>query len=91
MFDWEDGFHKIFWGTEDSELAEAEANFFAKFALAPPILIHKLNLKTVKEIAERFAISYEAAQYALNFYYKRYREKQNRCCWYSWLYKKSRR
>ena len=56
--------------TEDSELAEAEAKFFAKFALAPPALIHNLNLKTAYEIAERFEISHEAAEYALIFYNK---------------------
>ncbi len=65
----EDG-HIILDHTEDSELAEAEAKFFAKFALAPPVLIHKLNLKTPYAIAERFEISCEAAKYALSFYNK---------------------
>ena len=62
--------HIVLDHTEDSELAEAEAKFFAKFALAPPVLIYKLNLKTSREIAERFEISYEAAKYALSFYNK---------------------
>ena len=62
--------HIVLDHTEDSELAEAEAKFFAKFALAPPVLIHKLNLKTAYGIASRFKISYEAAEYALLFYKK---------------------
>ena len=62
--------HIILDHTEDSELAEKEAKFFAKFALAPPVLIHQFNLTDVNEVAERFEISYEAAAYALNFYHK---------------------
>lgn len=65
----EDG-HIVLDHTEDSELAEAEAKFFAKFALAPPVLIHKYNLTNIFEVAERFEISYEAANYALKFYNK---------------------
>lgn len=62
--------HIVLDHTEDSELAEAEANFFAKFALAPPILIHKLKLKNPWDIVNRFDISNEAAEYALNYYLK---------------------
>ena len=62
--------HIILDHTEDSELAEKEANFFAKFALAPPVLIHKLDLKNVEDVAERFEISYEAAVYAWDYYEK---------------------
>lgn len=29
--------------TEDSELAEKEVKFFAKYALVPPVLVHKLK------------------------------------------------
>ncbi len=62
---------------EESELAEAEANFFAKYTLAPPPLIHKLNLKSPEEIEKIFDISYEAACYAYDYYYKwlRYGER----------------
>lgn len=56
--------------TEHSQLAEAEASYFAKYALAPPVLIHQLKLTNAHEISERFEISYEAAVYALNFYHK---------------------
>jgi len=55
---------------EESQIAELEANFFTKFALAPPVLIHKYNLKNVFEVSSRFAISYEAARYAFSYYEK---------------------
>ena len=56
--------------TEDSELAEKEVNFFAKYALVPPVLVHKLKLLTPEDIAETFDVSYEAAYYALVYYNK---------------------
>lgn len=56
--------------TEDSELAEAEVRFFAKYALAPPALIHKFKLETAESIADIFEISFEAAGYALSYYQK---------------------
>lgn len=56
--------------TEESELAEAEAKFFAKYALAPPVLIHKLELKDAYEVYEHFDISLEAAGYAFSYYRK---------------------
>ncbi len=55
---------------EDSALAEKEVRFFAKYALAPPILIHKLQLQNATEISNFFNISYEAAQYAVLYYEK---------------------
>lgn len=65
----EDG-HIVLDHTEDSELAEKEAKFFAKFALAPPVLIHKFKLKNAAAVAERFEVSYEAAIYAWKYYQK---------------------
>jgi Zn-dependent peptidase ImmA (M78 family) len=62
--------HIILGHSEESDLAEAEANFFAKYAIAPPALIHKLGLKSAIEIYNHFAISIEAARYAYNYYYK---------------------
>ena len=62
--------HVILGHLEDSELAEAEVRFFAKYALAPPVLIHKLKLTSPKEIARVFDISLEAAQYAYDYYQK---------------------
>lgn len=37
--------HIVLDHSEGSELAEVEARFFAKYALAPPPLIHKLRLQ----------------------------------------------
>lgn len=53
----------------EGDLEEAEAKFFAKYALAPPPLIH--NMKTeinVESIMQTFDISYEAAAYAYKYY-----------------------
>ena len=54
----------------DSEVAESEAAFFAKYAAAPPPLIHKIQPSSAKEIADVFCISYEAACYAWDYYCK---------------------
>lgn len=56
--------------SEESQLAEKEVNFFAKYALAPPVLIHKLELDNPEEIAYKFEITHEAATYALSYYNK---------------------
>lgn len=62
--------HIVLDHTEDSELAEKEVKFFAKYALVPPVLVHKLKLTTPEEISEKFDVSYEAAYYALVYYNK---------------------
>lgn len=62
--------HIILDHSEDSTLAEKEVKFFAKYALAPPVLIHKFQLDNSLEIANRFEISDEAARYALSYYKK---------------------
>ncbi len=62
--------HIVLDHTEDSELAEKEVKFFAKYALVPPVLVHKLKLTTPEEICETFNVSYEAAYYALVYYNK---------------------
>ena len=56
------------------EREEAEANFFAKYAIAPPVLIHRIGAKTALDIYEQFDISLEAANYAF-IYYKRWEKK----------------
>lgn len=70
--------HIVLDHTEDSELAEKEVKFFAKYALCPPVLVHKLKLRTVDEIKSEFMISYQAASYALSYYkkWKKYGEKE---------------
>ena len=60
--------HIILKHSEDSELADKEVKFFAKYALAPPVLIHKL--KDAFSVSNVFNISYEAAGYALSYYQK---------------------
>ena len=62
--------HIVLDHTEDSELAEKEVKFFAKYALAPPVLIHKLKLNNPESISQIFEISYEAACYAYDYYQK---------------------
>lgn len=63
--------HIILDHTEESELAEKEVNFFAKYALVPPILIHKLKLNSSYDIARIFNVSLQAAKYAYSYYLKR--------------------
>ena len=62
--------HIVLDHSEDSDLAESEVKFFAKYALAPPVLIYKLRLTSPAEIEDNFQISHEAAQYAYNYYQK---------------------
>ena len=62
--------HIVLDHSEDSELAEAEVKFFAKYALAPPVLIHKFQLKNPEQVADVFEISYTAARYAYTYYQK---------------------
>lgn len=62
--------HIVLEHSEDSELAESEVKFFAKYALAPPVLIYKLQLEDPQRIAEIFEISYTAACYAYDYYKK---------------------
>lgn len=62
--------HIVLDHSEDSELAEKEVKFFAKYALVPPILVHRLNLDNPVDISGAFDVSYEAAVYALSYYRK---------------------
>ena len=80
--------HIVLDHTEDSELAEKEVKFFAKYALAPPALIHKLKLNDAESIAQIFENSYEAAGYAYEYYrkwlrryYGSYTEYEQRLLW----------
>lgn len=54
----------------ESDEEEAEANFFAKYAAAPPPLIHRIQPEMPEKIADVFNISYEAACYAMRYYQK---------------------
>ncbi|MFV0502542.1 MAG: ImmA/IrrE family metallo-endopeptidase [Lachnospirales bacterium] len=55
---------------EDSELAEKEVKFFAKYTLVPSVLVHKLKLDNPMDISDIFAVSFEAACYAYSHYKK---------------------
>ena len=67
--------HIILKHLEESDVAEAEANFFAGYAIAPIVLIHKFNIKDFHEIPRKFGLSMEASLYAFNRYQKWLRYK----------------
>lgn len=62
--------HCVLDHTGEFDEEETEAGFFAKYAAAPPPLIHRINPKIPEEIADAFNISYEAACYAMAYYRK---------------------
>lgn len=55
---------------KSEEEKEKEARFFAKYIMAPPPLIHQLDDIDEGSIRKEFGLSYEAAHYALEYYYK---------------------
>jgi hypothetical protein len=62
--------HIILEHLENSELAEAEAEFFAGYAIAPIVLIHKLRIKDFGGVSETFGLRVQASVYAFNRYKK---------------------
>jgi Zn-dependent peptidase ImmA (M78 family) len=62
--------HIVLGHTEDSELTDAEVRFFAKYALAPPVLIHKWKFNNPYDISVAFDISLEAAGYVFSYFQK---------------------
>ena len=62
--------HCVLDHTGESEEEETEAGFFAKYAVAPPPLIHRIKPDRPEDIADVFNISYEAACYAMEYYRK---------------------
>ena len=54
----------------DQVEAEAEAAFFAKYALAPPPLVHMTQPEDYQDIQNTFEISKEAAYHAWDYYQK---------------------
>ena len=60
--------HFVLDHTQHSELAESEANFFARYALAPPPLVHQEPPEDFMDIADRFNLSQECAYYAMKSY-----------------------
>lgn len=69
--------HIVLDHSEDSELAEKEVKFFAKYALVPPVLVHHLQMDKSMDIANFFDVSLEAANYAL-VYYKKWLERSSK-------------
>lgn len=49
---------------------EAEANLFAKYTLAPPPLIHELQLASPADVARIFDMTDDAAYYSFSYYRK---------------------
>ena len=65
--------HFILGHIEEGEEEEAEAKFFAKYALASPALIQNLlSVKNVENIMNTFDIGYKAACIALDNHKKRF-------------------
>ena len=62
--------HYVLGHTQESELAETEVKFFAKYALVPPVLVEKFGIEYSFDIMNTFDVSYEAAVYALDYYRK---------------------
>ncbi len=60
--------HIVLGHTEHSDLAESEANHFAKYALAPPPIIGKLHIDDYIELSEVFDVSREFALYSMQNY-----------------------
>ncbi len=55
---------------EYADIEEAEAGFFAKYAAAPPPLVHRLPDSSPYTIQEAFCLSETAAWYAYDYYQK---------------------
>lgn len=62
------GHHDNASGNEDAE--EDEANFFAKYAIAPPPLIFATRCNNADDIYEHFITSAESAAYTFDYYRK---------------------
>jgi len=62
--------HYVLGHLEESSVAKMEADFFAAYALAPPVLIHKLGITNYQELSTVFGLSIEAANNAYNRYTK---------------------
>lgn len=62
--------HYVLGHKEPSELAESEADFFAKYAIAPMPIICALNIDDYVDISEKFLTSSECAFYIMDSYIK---------------------
>ena len=62
--------HVVLGHLQESAVAEAEANFFAKFAAAPPSLVHVIGPSDYMDIADAFGLSAECALNSWNYYHR---------------------
>ncbi len=62
--------HILLGHMQESDLAEAEANFFAKYAIAPPSLVHVVKPNDYMDVADAFGLSSECAFNSWNYYRK---------------------
>jgi len=62
--------HFILNHKEQSTLAEAEANFFAKYMIAPPVIVHQIQPNDYLDLKNRFDISDGCAWNAFSYYIK---------------------
>ena len=56
--------------SSNSSLEEAEADFFAKYAIAPPPLINATKCKSALDISNTFCASLQASSNLYNYYQK---------------------
>lgn len=54
-------------GSIHSEKEEAEADFFAKYLIAPPILVCRLKARNPSDVSKHFLITPQASVYAYNY------------------------
>lgn len=62
--------HIILGHQQHSDLAESEANYFARYVLAPPPIIHESHINDFLDLAEMFKLSKECAYNAMRSYFK---------------------
>ena len=62
--------HYVLGHKQASDLAEAEANFFAKYLIAPPVLVDKINPSDYLDIASVFKVTNNCAWNAFDYYVK---------------------
>lgn len=69
--------HYVLGHKGQSDLAEAEANFFAKYLIAPPMLVDLIQPSDYMDIEKIFDTSKQCAIYSFNFYekWKRHHEQ----------------
>ena len=54
---------------ENPDREEYEAKFFAKYMIAPPVLVDKIDPSCPEDIMKFFDVTFEAANYAYNYYH----------------------